>query len=651
MKLSELAAYAEEKYHMAEEHKWDSFPGFSVLADPDTGKWAALLMRQWDYESGTELVRCDIKCGRQCIAECGVPYVTDPFRMKGKNWVGVIFDERTEPEVVFRLLDRAAGNGDQRGYKVVLEEDGGQVGAAGAGRIYKDTLLPLEALRGNYDKRRLKERQQKTGSIQENTPQIPPRILEMMKLYEYGSSSFEHKCRNFCRQGKFMEDYEDDYIWKGELQRYFATYHDLNLNQLRGFFGWRTRLRRGEFSRISTSMAYMYIYELLNGIGAADAKDSIRKMKEFEAGYLDSGVGDESMRHNLHRWMMDLAVLSGAPAEVVLRFIDPALIERDRQLMVLKRPWEHTDEEIFDALSSLTGGKIERSSVLQKDSGRGKHLFAEVWRYLAANYSDAGWDIFAACFGKLSSYPWRPLANAIYWEQGQRKDREYVVNECRKYVCRNGEWHELRYDELFFDRYRIHALVREADRQLRRYVKAGHYLKKKEEGEWIEPFVAAVIEADKAAAREAAKPAIAIDLSHLDKIRRDAQITRDSLLTEEEVEETVLPSSAENMRTPVPISLKSATIEVSTPESHAAEVPEIPLLDRTHAEILLSLLRGEPVAERIRSGHLLASVVTDTINEAMFEEIGDNVLECDGDKITLVEDYREDLEEILEGEH
>jgi hypothetical protein len=204
---------------------------------------------------------------------------------------------------------------------------------------------------------------------------------------------------------------------------------------------------------------------------------------------------------------------------------------------------------------------------------------------------------------------------------------------------------------LFFDRYRIHALVREADRQLRRYVKAGHYLKKKEEGEWIEPFVAAVIEADKAAAREAAKPAIAIDLSHLDKIRRDAQITRDSLLTEEEVEETVLPSSAENMRTPVPISPKSATIEVSTPESHAAEVPEIPSLDRTHAEILLSLLRGEPVAERIRSGHLLASVVTDTINEALLEEIGDNVLECDGDKITLVEDYREDLEEILEGEH
>ncbi len=65
LELSELAAYAEEKYHIREEHKWAEFPGFSVLADPRTGKWAALLMRQWDYETGTELQRCDIKCGKE----------------------------------------------------------------------------------------------------------------------------------------------------------------------------------------------------------------------------------------------------------------------------------------------------------------------------------------------------------------------------------------------------------------------------------------------------------------------------------------------------------------------------------------------------------------------------------------------------------
>ena len=57
------------------------------------------------------------------------------------------------------------------------------------------------------------------------------------------------------------------------------------------------------------------------------------------------------------------------------------------------------------------------------------------------------------------------------------------------------------------------------------------------------------------------------------------------------------------------------------------------------------------MAQLIRKNHLMSSVVTDAINEAMFDEIGDNVLECEGDEITLVEDYREDLECILEGDH
>ena len=103
----------------------------------------------------------------------------------------------------------------------------------------------------------------------------------------------------------------------------------------------------------------------------------------------------------------------------------------------------------------------------------------------------------------------------------------------------NDSWKEERYDELFFDKYRVHAVVHEADRQLRRYLKAGHYLREKQGEEWIRPYVEAVIRQDQEEIAEAAKPRITIDLSGLDKIRKDALITRDSLLTEEEKMEAV----------------------------------------------------------------------------------------------------------------
>ena len=295
---------------------------------------------------------------------------------------------------------------------------------------------------------------------------------------------------------------------------------------------------------------------------------------------------------------------------------------RDHSLEILKMPQDHTDEEICIALNALTGGKIEKSPVYIKDAERGAHLFAAVWRYMTIHCREDERDLFTACFGKRKSYQWRPLANAVYYDRTERKDTVYVINACRRYVYSNDAWKEERYDELFFDKYRVHAVVHETDRQLRRYLKAGHYLREKQGEEWIKPYVEAVILQDREEIAEAAKPRITIDLSDLDKIRRDALITQDSLLTEEEKMEAV----------------ESFTIEVDIPE-----------LDNLQAQILLSVMRGEPVAELLRSNHLMASVVADAINEALYDEIGDSVLICDGDDMELVEDYREDLEFILGG--
>ena len=162
MELDDLTAYAEEKYHLAEQHKWADFPGFSVLADPITGKWIALLMRQWDQETGTELQRCDLKCGQQSMLETKADYLSPPFRMKGRKWLGVCFDERTEPELVFRLFDRALHSGEQRGYTLILEDRPGDCMDAWA-----ESPLPA------------------AGALftDESVPEIPPRILEMMRLY------------------------------------------------------------------------------------------------------------------------------------------------------------------------------------------------------------------------------------------------------------------------------------------------------------------------------------------------------------------------------------------------------------------------------------------------------------------------------------
>ncbi|HIV24941.1 MAG TPA: TerB N-terminal domain-containing protein [Candidatus Scatomonas pullistercoris] len=617
LELAELTAYAEEKFHIQEQHKWADFPGFSVLSDPDTGKWLALLMRQWDSDTGTELQRCDIKCGRQILSEMREPYLTLPFRMKGMKWAGVIFDRRTKPEVIFRLFDRAVYSEKQSSFTITLEN-----APAGPSILPADTRLPASGA---------------PLSLPEEN--VPGQIRDMRRLYEYRSNSFAQKCRNFYRQGRFMENYEDNAPWSGTYRHYFPTYHDLNTRQLRGYFTWRTRLRKGDFQPAPASFAYLYLYELLNGIGTSSPEESLRKMQEFQAGFLDSGTGDPDIGKNLRRWMLEYAVLHGMPPSRAREYTNPAMMQRDAFLTALKEPETHTDEELFSALCAFAGRKLEQSPVIRKDRQRGAHLFAALWRTASGMYLQKGQSLFTACFGEQKTFPWHPLANAVYWEEHIHADTDYALNACRVYHCRGGFWLEERYDPLYFDRKRLQGLLREADRRFRRHLKTDHYLRENPGEAWAAPYAEAVLSAWMQEEARAARPAVSIDFSGLEQIRRDAGATRDSLLTESELGES-FQREPEGQRPEAPVPEE----EASGPPSDVSG-----LLDDLHRPILLALLRGESPEPYMQSHHLMPSVAADTINEAFFEETGDSILACDGQTLTLVEDYREDILKILGG--
>lgn len=622
MELSELTAYAEEKFHIREQRKWPDLPGFSVMTDPNTGMWVALLMRQWDFDTGTEIQRCDIRCDQQILTEISVPYLSRPFRMKDHRWIGIIFDNRTQPDVVYKLFDRAVRSGEQRGCTIILDNTPSKLSQIPG--IFRATALPAGG----------------TGSSQSNKS-IPDKIRKMLQLYEYGDNSFVEKCRNFYRQGKFMEDYEDDAPWHGEFRRYFTTYHDLNLRQLRGYFTWRTRLRKGEFLPIATSLAYLYLYELLNGIGVDSPEDALQKMQAFERGFLDSGIGDAGIYKNLHRWMLEYSIIHNFPTALLRQYVTPAILESDNALAILKTPENFTEEEVFTALCHFSEKKLKQSPIFQKDGETGKRLFAKTWRLALKKYCKNGQDLFTACFGKPVSFSWHPLGNAVYWEATPHPDTDYSLNALRIYRCRNGIWQEERYDTLYFYRDLLHQLLHETDRMSRRYLKTGHYLHKKEEEAWASEYVETAIYAEQKSKEKASRPKIEIDLSSLEQIRHDARLTRDSLLIEDE---TAADLNGVDEINEIP---EESTCPAA--EDKIFSSPAVPL-DAEYRQILLALLGGETADTYLKARRQMPSVVADTINEAFFEEIGDNILECDGNRITVVEDYKEEILQILGGE-
>ena len=625
VELSELTAYAAEKYQIQEQHKWADFPGFSVLCHPQTGKWVALLMRQWDTDTGTEIQHCDLKCGAGSRVRLRRPYLTPPVRMHGSKWVGVRFDERTEPEIVFHLLDQAIASETPHGFTVVLDSQpsNGKTG-------YQETAIPFSG----SGSRPVKE-------------QPPEKLREMRRLFEYGRESAESRAENFYRQAVFMQEYEDDCPWSGgDFVRYFPTYHDLTTKQLRGYFTWRTGIRRRVFQPIADSAAYIYLYELINGVGADSPEDVLKKLRSFEKGYLDSGIGNPRMRSNLRRWMLEYAVVNDLPTEIVREYADPEVLARDEAIAVLQKPEEHSDEDVFSALCVFGGKKIAGSPVIRSDPARGQHLFSEVWRSASVRL----WQnrkLFDIFFGEKKTRRWYPLSNAVYYEKKQPEDREYILSGCRSFRCRDGIWTVQCFDTLSYDKARLQSFLHAADTRLRRYLKTGRYLREKTEDAWAFPYIDAVIEADRKAVIEASRPKITIDLSGLEQIRRDALVTRDSLLTEEELDITEeKPDRTEEK--PHKTEEKPHKTEEAAAAPAEEETDGLPL-DTVQIRIIRALLRGENVTEFLKTSHLMPSMTADLINEALFDEIGDTVLLCEDDTLLLVDDYIEELEQILGG--
>ena len=59
------------------------------------------------------------------------------------------------------------------------------------------------------------------------------------------------------------------------------------------------------------------------------------------------------------------------------------------------------------------------------------------------------------------------------------------------------------------------------------------------------------------------------------------------------------------------------------------------------------LISGEDFLDTVRQSGSLLSVLADSINEAFFDTFGDTVIVFDGDKPEVLDDYRDELKEML----
>lgn len=575
----------------------------------------------------------------------------------------------------------------------------------------------------------------------------------------YGSSA---AAALFYRQAELMEDYEDDYTYRGSFIQYYPTYAAMSDNQLRGYFTWRTKVRAGQMEPAPLSFAFLHAYELLMGIGTTPGEQGLADLQAFSQAYREVDEA-QGIRLNayLRVWLTDYAIYHDIPsgyqrkaigeqetAVLTLFKAEHAFLEQSGRKPHIPHPAaagaQPTDEQLFQALGAASSYHICTSRLAKHEPELVQAVACDVFRALVMHCSKRRkTDYVEGLFGYATRVPYTMFSTAVFYEEEPHPDCKVQVSDADSYECKNGRWWHTRACENISSNSELGLAMHAVDFELRQRLDYAYPLKRREVPKYLWKIVRDTVSEHLERRAEAERRKITIDLSKLSGIRAAAAVTQEALLTDEErgelpgsdgagihtsdtpfVASTIgnkpdqlldsrphngqqLEESFAGMReggtspaTYSPVATASPTDTAgytdkgskrgpsadaasrkphggrphngqtegkhtglqtddvaAAPHGHAdiASSADTPLLTPEQdgpltpeeARLVAGLLAGESVADLLGTRAQFVSVVVDSINEKLFDVVGDTVIEFDGEEPCIVEDYLEDVREVL----
>ena len=239
----------------------------------------------------------------------------------------------------------------------------------------------------------------------------------------------------FYRQAKFMEDFTDDYENNTRFFMYFPYYQHMGYEQLRTYFTWRTKTRQGKIQPTSMSYVFLYIYELLSGVGVNDAIDGLNKLvliwNEFKK-------SDAAIENYLPLWVKDYHVYYELPHSFT-DFVKEHNLQKYYSLSLIFDTNVENNLELWNCISSYD---IVQSKFF---SDGNEQLFMDCFNAVLRGIS----DFCASCntrFEDLLIYnvskrtPWQPFKKALFYQWHQQPDRQVIMPGQERYYCKNNRW-------------------------------------------------------------------------------------------------------------------------------------------------------------------------------------------------------------------
>lgn len=545
----------------------------------------------------------------------------------------------------------------------------------------------------------------KTGRQMQNF--LPDQYRKMREISRWqddpkgGAGRWLSEAELFYRQGLLMADFEDDCPYNGTFKSYFPTYNAMSDRQLRGYFTWRAQVRRGNIEETSTSFAFLYLYELICGIGVDNPRDGYDKIKAFWDAYRAFEPGIDRFARV---WLQDYAVFHELDPKLLR---DSKTVAFDNALIELRRaardlvpaptpsalppkcrktseptlplpPDEAHEERLMAAIDALSTYNLNNSRLDRSHHRDLRHVACAVYVRMARYYdTHRKTGIVASLFGEETAMPYTMFASAVFFAPERHEDCEYRLDPIHIYRCQNGFWECMRIHGSRQKSSKLGEMMRACDQRLRLALDPGHPLKE----EKVPKYLAKIIDDEITAwlswdaAHQPVK--IDIDLSQLGHIRSAAAQTREALLIDEEREDGTFADTevavaerrkaepvADTIAEPVATAMQqdeageptisTEQFDVVAPLLASAPTPaETASALNSAADAYLRALLEQNAAQTasaVAQSGKSEDMLVDSINEALFDLVGDTVIEFGSEGPQIIEDYEADVRGYLDHE-
>lgn len=465
----------------------------------------------------------------------------------------------------------------------------------------------------------------------------------------YNRKMQQEKAEIFYEQGMFMKDFEDAYPQREEISSYYPDYQMMGYDQLRTYFTWRTQVRRGIVENISVSCAFLYIYELLNNIGAESPNQGLEQLLFF---WREFRSFDSSLDSYVIRWLKDYYVYYDLPGS----FQD--FTEKYGLQPYYPAAAGPADFELY---CSISGYDIRKSAFYKGEHAElVQKCFREVLDCLRCKMQQHHMSLDEIVFHPTRNLAvWTPFSRALFWPRKRQQDRQVVLSENEVYLCRQNQWFYSTTLTTNEGKKLIGYVMKQTEAVLRKLTRYPRALTA--DIRTVNPVITVgmaqrgiplerlITDAVTAAYREATRTVVKVDRTALEKIRQEADETREKLTVPDEEMLMVTPAAEPSKEPPTEL-LYADTPSAEKPLAEEEE-KEDPWAALSHAltavelEALCLILCGAFDSRQFADKHgMMPEVLMDAINEKAVDFVGDSLLD---DEFMIYDDYMQQVKEMV----